>query len=132
MTEPAETSAAMAGAEVELTSDHAASQPADSAAQDETALAAVRESLPSWDVQPFQLSRTVDVAAGTAALRASLEQVAQQQGRVPEILVTGNHLVVRVRSGKVVGVTEQDVDLAAALDAVFSGSKATGSDPGGR
>ena len=46
--------------------------------------------------------------------------------------MTGNHLVVRVRTEGVGGVTEQDVDLAAALDSVFSGSRATGSDPGHR
>lgn len=46
--------------------------------------------------------------------------------------MTGDRLVVRVRSDDVVGVTEQDVHLAAALDAVFSGSRATGGDPGRR
>lgn len=130
MTEPPETDAAVAGAEVELTTEAAGDQ-VDGAALDETALAAVRQSLPGWDVQPFQLSRAVDVAAGADALRTSLEQVAGEQGRAAEVLVTGDHVVVRVRT-EGVGVTEQDVDLAAALDAVFSGSKATGSDPGRR
>ena len=130
MTEPPETDAAVAGAEVELTTETAGDQ-FDGAALDETALAAVRQSLPGWDVQPFQLSRAVDVAAGADALRTSLEQVAGEQGRAAEVLVTGDHVVVRVRT-EGVGVTEQDVDLAAALDAVFSGSKATGSDPGRR
>ena len=130
MTEPRETDAALAGADVELTSE--SSTDADPAALDEQALAAVRESLPSWDVQPFQLSRTVDVAAGTEALRISLQQVASSLGRTPEILVTGQHLVVRVGTEGQAGVTEQDVDLAAALDGVFSGSHATGTDPGGR
>ena len=130
MADPLETDAAMAGADVERTG--AGNEPGDSAALDETALAAVRQSLPSWDVQPFQLSRAIDVPAGTDALRVSLEQVAQQHGRVPDIMVTGSHLVVRVRGEHVVGVTGQDVDLAAALDAVFSGSQATGSDPGRR
>ena len=111
-----------------FTSD-AASGPVDDAVLDETALAAVRSSLPGWDVQPFQLSRAVDVPDGTEALRTSLEQVAKQQGRAPEIIVTGDRLVVRVRSEAVVGVTEQDVDLAATLDAVFTGSQATGTDP---
>lgn len=129
MTEPSESDAARAGAEVELTTDAAGVQ-ADGVALDETALAAVRQSLPGWDVQPFQLSRAVDVPAGTDALRTSLEQVAAKQGRAAEVIVTGNHLVVRVRSEGVVGVTEQDVDLAAALDTVFSGSQATGSEPG--
>lgn len=128
MAEPSETDAARAGAEVELT-DHAAEE-AEGVALDETALAAVRQSLPGWDVQPFQLSRAVDVPAGTDALRSSLEQVAKQHGRAPEILVTGDRLRVRVRSDAVAGVTEEDVDLAAALDAVFSGSHATGSDAG--
>lgn len=131
MTQPSETSAARAGAEVELTTD-AAPEQLDGVALDETALAAVRQSLSGWDVQPFQLSRAVDVPGGTVALRASSEQVAEQQGRAPEIMVTGNHLVVRVCGEGVVGVTEQDVDLAASLDAVFSGSQATESDPGRR
>lgn len=131
MTEASETDAARAGAEVELTSDDAGGEPADGAALDETALAAVRESLPGWDVQPFQLSRAVDVPGGTQALQESLEQVAAQQGRAAEVLVTGDHLVVRVRSAGI-GVTAEDVDVAAALDAVFSGSHATGSEPGRR
>ena len=105
MTEPSETDPARAAAEVELTTD-AAGEQLDGVALDETALAAVRQSLPGWDVQPFQLSRAVDVPTGTDALRTSLEQVAAEQGRAPEILVTGNHLVVRVRSDGVVGVTE--------------------------
>lgn len=131
MTEPSETDAALAGADVELTTDAAGDQ-VDAAALDETALAAVRESLPGWDVQPFQLSRAVDTPDSAEALRTSLEQVARQQGRIPDIIVTGDRLVVRVRSEGVVGVTEQDVDLAAAMDAVFSGSQATGSDPARR
>ncbi len=131
MTEPSASDAARAGAEVELTTGVAGEQ-ADGCGLDEAALAAVRQSLHGWDVQPFQLSRAVDLPAGTDALRTSLEQVAAQQGRAPQIIVTGDHLVVRVRSEGVVGVTEQDVDLAAALDTVFSGSQATGSEPGQR
>lgn len=124
LTEPAETDAALAGADVDRTS---ADQPeqAQAGALDEQSLVAVRESLPEWDVQPFQLSRAVDVAGGTDALRMSLEQVGKRLGRAPELLVTGDHLVVRVRTQGVVGVTAQDVDLAAALDGVFSGSRAT-------
>ena len=131
MTEPAGTDAARAGAEVELTATDGPDA-SDPAVLDEQSLSAVRESLPSWDVQPFQLSRTVDVAAGSEALKTSLEQVGASLGRAPEVLVTGHHLVVRVRTDGVDGVTAQDVDLAAALDAVFSGSHATGTDPGRR
>lgn len=129
MTKSSNTDAALAGAEVELSTETPI-KPVDGATLDEAALAVVRESLPGWDVQPFQLSRAVDVPAGTDALRIRLEQVAAGQGRAPEILVTGDHLVVRVRSEGVVGVTDQDVDLAAALDPVFTGSPATGSEPG--
>ncbi len=131
LTEPAETDAVLAGADVESIS---ADQPeqAEADALDEQALAAVRESLPEWDVQPFQLSRAVDVAGGTDALRTSLEHVSKQLGRAPELLVTGDHLVVRIRTEGVVGVTAQDVDLAAALNGVFSGSHATESEPGER
>ena len=123
MTEPRESDAARAGAEVELTTGAAAAQP-DGVELDEAALAAVRQSLHGWDVQPFQLSRAVDLPGGTDALRTDLEQVGAQQGRAPEIIVTGDHLVVRVRSEGIVGVTQQDVDLAAALDTVFSGNQA--------
>lgn len=129
MTEPSETDAALAGADVERTSSDLAEQ-MDAGVLDEPSLAAVRESLPAWDVQPFQLSRAVDVAGGTDALRTSLEQVGQQHAQAPETLVTGDHLVVRVRTEGVVGVTARDVELAAALDGVFSGSVATGTDPG--
>lgn len=132
--EPAHSAAALAGADVEVPSGPATGSGDDAVlggvVLDEQSLEAVRQALPGWDVQPFQLSRAVDVAAGTDALRLSLEQVAQQRGRAPEVLVTGNHLVVRVRTPGVDGVTEQDVDLAAAMDAVFTGSHATGTDPG--
>ena len=131
MTDPSETDAALAGADVERTTDAPSGQ-VDGDTLDETALAAVRASLPGWDVQPFQLSRAVDAPGSTDALRTSLEQVAARQGRPLDVIVTGDRLVVRVRTAGVVGVTEQDVDLAAALDTVFSGSQATGSDPGRR
>lgn len=127
MTEPSVTDAARAGADVELTAADPAGEQADGAALDEPALADVRKSLPGWDVQPFQLSRAADVPEGTDALRAGLGEVAAQQGRAPDILVTGHHLVVRVCGEAVVGVTEQDVGLAIALDAVLTGSQATGS-----
>ena len=128
MTEPPETDAALAGADVEMTTGGQVRGDA----LDETALAAVRESLPAWDVQPFQLSRAVEVPAGTDALRTSLEQVAAEQGQAVDVIVTGDRLVARVGSDGAAGVTEHDVDLAAALDTVFSGSQATGSEPGGR
>ena len=133
MVEPsgADADAALAGADVERAAGDRPEQ-ATAGVLDEQALAAVSEALPEWDVQPFQLSRAVDIAGGAEALRTSLEQVGEQQGRTPELLVTGNHLVVRVRTDGVPGVTAQDVDLAAALDAVFTGSRATGADPGRR
>jgi len=61
------------------------------------------------------------------ALRRSLEQVGRSQERAQEILVTGEHLVVRVRTEGAVGVTASDVELATALDAVFR-FRATGAE----
>lgn len=117
MTEP---SASELAADVELSGKERPDR-TDGQVLDERALNAVREALPDWDVQPFQLSRAVDVPGGTQALRASLEQVGAREGRTPEFLVTGDHLVVRIRTEGVVGVTADDVALATALDPVFSG-----------
>lgn len=130
MNEVPETDAALAGAEVELTTEDAAGGPVHGAALDAAALADLRESLPGWDVQPFQLSRAADLPQGVDALRADLQRVAVRQGRIADVLVTGDHLVVRVSSAGV-GVTRHDVDLAAALDAVFPGSPGAGSDDSG-
>lgn len=119
--EPLETQAALAGADVELVAgDHP--EEADGAVLDEQARDEVRRALPGWDVQPFQLSRAVDVAGGTGPLRTAVEQAGERHGRVPDIIETGSHLVMRVRTAGAAGVTQQDVELAVALDPVFSAS----------
>ncbi len=125
MTEP---SAAELAADVELGNDE---RPRGATGQvlDEQALNAVREVLPDWDVQPFQLSRAVDVPGGTQALRTALEQVVTRTGRTPEFLITGDHLVVRVRTEGVAGVTADDVELATALDPVFPVRRPAGTSP---
>ncbi len=125
MTEP---SAAELAADVELGNDERP-RSATGQALDEQALNAVREVLPDWDVQPFQLSRAVDVPGGTQALRTALEQVVTRTGRTPEFLITGDHLVVRVGTEGAAGVTADDVELATALDPVFPVRRPAGTSP---
>lgn len=91
-------------------------------------LQAAREALPGWDVPPDVLVRTVAVPAGAAALQASLKQVASDVGRLPEITISGDQVMVRMPMAS--GPPSALLELAAALDSVFSGSRATGSDLG--
>lgn len=126
--ESAETAAAREGVDVEVTSaDRSGGVP--HVQLDQKTLQAAREALPGWDVQPDELVRTVTVPASAAALRA-LEQVASDAGRLPEITVSGDQVTVRLRIAG--GPPPALLELAAALDGVFSGSRATGSDPGSR
>ncbi len=72
-----------------------------------------------------QLVRTDIVPAG--ALRGALEQFARAVGRVPEITVDDrDEVTVRLR---IAGGAQAALALAAAMDPVFSGSRATGPDP---
>ncbi len=74
-----------------------------------------------------QLVRTVIVPAGAGALRGALEQFARAAGRVPEITVDDrDEVTVRLR---IAGGAQAALALAAAMDPVFSGSRATGPDP---
>lgn len=111
--ESAETAAARAGADVEVTStDRSGGVP--HVQLDQKTLQAAREALPDWDVQPDELVRTVTVPAGAAALRASLEQVASDAGRLPEITGSGDQVTVRLRIAG--GPPPALLALAAALD----------------
>lgn len=93
--ETAETAAARAGADVEVTSaDRSGGVP--HVQLDQETLQSAREVLPGWDVEPDELVRTVTVPAGAAALRASLEQVASDAGRRPEVTVSGDQVTVRL------------------------------------
>lgn len=125
--ESGETAAAREGADVEVTSaDRSGGAP--HVQLDQKTLQAAREALPGWDVQPDELVRTVTVPPeAAAALRASLEQVASDAGRLPEIAVSGEEITVRLR---VAGAPPSALlGLAAALDGVFSGNPATRAAP---
>lgn len=127
--EPTQTAAALEGADVEVPSvDRSGDAP--DVQWDQEVLQAAREALPGWDVQPDVLVRTVTVPAGAAALQASLKQAAADAGRLPEITISGDQVTVRLRTAS--GPPSALLELAAALDGVFSGSRATGSDPGRR
>ncbi len=110
--ESAQTAAAREGADVEVTSaDRSGGVP--HVQLDRKTLQAGREALPGWNVQPDELVRTVTVPAGAAALRASLEQVASDAGRLPEITVSGDQVTMRLRSAG--GPPPALLELAAAL-----------------
>lgn len=58
-----------------------------------------------------------------------MEQVAQERDHHLASNVDGKNATVRLSTRSAGGVTELDVDLAARIDQVLSGSHATGTDP---
>ena len=133
-----ETAATPAGADIKLTSTDrpggpAADQtpaPEDNAVMlDTEQIAVALEALPSWEHESGALLRRVEVAAGSQALVRSVEQIAGEMGHDCKVTVDGDHVELRLGTPSAGGVTELDVDLAARIDQVLSGSQATGTDP---
>ncbi len=122
-TDRPEAAAARAGADVETTPQDAPDQLPGSRLDQQT-IEATREALPDWHVQPDQLVRTVAAPDGPAPLRAALEQVARDAGRVPEITVDGDEVTVRLR---IAGGRAAALNLAAAMDRVLPGTRPPGS-----
>lgn len=116
--DPVETEAAREGADIELTAQDAPAGPPVRAFPPDV-LEAARQALPGWDVQPDVLVRTVSAPEGAAALRTSLEQIARDAGRAPEIVSTGEAVTVRIRAAG--GPPPALLELAAALDSVLGG-----------
>lgn len=72
--------------------------------------------------------RAVITPAGSAALLRSVEQLAEQMHHSPDsTTLTGDALTIRLATGG--DVTGLDVELAARIDQVLSGSHATGTTP---
>lgn len=93
---------------------------------------AALEALPAWAVEGGSLTRTVQAAGGAPALLRSIDQVAQELDHHPDSDVDGDNVRFRLSTHSAGGVTELDVDLAARIDQVLSGSQATGTDPAQR
>ncbi len=112
--------ASQAGAEVDLSVQDRPEQPK-AGVLDEQARAQLRESLPEWDVQPFHLSRVVHVGDVGQDLQATVERIAQQSDASVTVILIGPRLRVVVgKSSDATGVTRQDAELAADLDALLS------------
>ena len=90
------------------------------------------EALPGWQATNRQLIRTVHVQAGTDALLRSVRQVADELAHQPDTEVDGTTVTFRLSTEAVGGISDLDVDLAARIDQVLSGSEATGTDPAHR
>lgn len=99
---------------------------------DSATIARALEALPGWQALGNQLVRTVQVPAGTDALLRSVRQLAQELHHRADIKVDGTAVTVRLSTGSVGGISDLDIDLAARIDQVLSGSKATGTDPAPR
>ena len=99
---------------------------------DSATITTALEALPGWDVSAGQLVRTVHVQAGTDALLRSVHQVAEQLGHQPVTEVDGASVTFRLSTSSVGGISDLDVDVAARIDQVLSGSEATGTDPAHR
>ena len=136
-----ETAAVQAGADIELTStdqpggptaDQTSAPEDNMTALDTEQIAVALEALPSWEHEAGALLRRVEVAAGPLALVRSVEQIAGEMSHDCQITVDGDHVELQLRTPSAGGVTELDVDLAARIDQVLSGSQATGTDPAHR
>lgn len=90
------------------------------------------EALPGWQATAGHLVRTVHVQAGTDALLRSVRQVADELNHQPDTEVDGASLTFRLSTSSVGGISDLDVDLAARIDQILSGSEATGTDPAHR
>ncbi len=99
---------------------------------DSNTIAIALEALPGWQALDDQLVRTVQVPAGIDALLRSVRQLAQDMDHPADAQVDGAAVTIRLSTSSVGGVSELDVDLAARIDQVLSGSEATGTDPAHR
>ena len=61
-----------------------------------------------------------------------MRQVAHELDHQPDIEVDGSSVTFRLFTSSVGGISDLDVDLAARIDQVLSGSEATGTDPAHR
>ena len=67
--------------------------------------------------------------AGTDALLRSVHHVAEELGHQPVTGVDGASVTFRSSTSSVGRISDLDVDVAARIDQVLSGSEATGTDP---
>lgn len=87
---------------------------------------------PGWQATGGQLVRTGHVPAGTDALLRSVRQLADELGHQARPDVNKAAVTVRLSTEDTGGSGELDVDLAARIDQVLSGSEATGTNPAHR
>ena len=88
------------------------------------------EALPGWRAVDGCLQRSVEVPAGASALLRSVGQISAQMNHQAATDVHGHTVTFRLSTSSVGGISDLDVDLAARIDQVLSGSEATGTDPG--
>ncbi len=99
---------------------------------DSDTIATALEALPGWQATSGQLVRTVHVPAGTDALLRSVRQITDEQDHPADIDIDGEAVTFRLSTSSAGGISDLDVDLAARIDQVLSGSEATGTDPARR
>ncbi len=84
---------------------------------------AALESLPGWSYDGEALSRRVDVPTDSQdAMVEAVSQVADAMDHHPDVSREPDSLVLRLWTHSEDGVTAKDVELAARIDQVLSGS----------
>ena len=90
---------------------------------DRSQIDAALEALPGWSYDGEALTRCADVPADSQdAMVEAIGQVADAMDHHPDVSREPDSLVLRLWTHSEDGVTSKDVDLAARIDQVLSGS----------
>jgi 4a-hydroxytetrahydrobiopterin dehydratase len=91
---------------------------------DDTAVSTALEALPGWGGDHAALTRTVDVAtADRPAFKAAVADVGNEMDHHADVDEAGDGVVLRLSTHSEGGVTSKDIDLAARLDQLMSGTR---------
>ena len=91
------------------------------------AIATALQALPGWERSGDRLVRTVEVRADSQdTLERSIAEVADALDHHPGLRREGDAVHLELWTHSAGGVTDKDVELAARIDQVLSGSSATG------
>lgn len=91
------------------------------------AITTALETLPGWERAGDRLARTVAVPADSQdSLERSIAEVADAMNHHPDLRRAGDTVQLELWTHSAGGITAKDVELAARIDQVLSGSSATG------
>lgn len=90
---------------------------------DQDQIATALEALPEWSGDERALRRTASVPADSQdALAESVQRVADEMDHHPQVERSGDSMTFSLWTHSAGGVTHKDVELAARIDQVLSGS----------